>query len=541
MEQAVIDNHDNIGWLCTERQCQAGLAEKVAMRWISSHMERRDYTFRELNSQSSRFANVLHGLGITPGDVFFTFLPKMPEQFFSFLGALKLKAVVGTLFSNFGEEAILDRVGDARAAGMITKKSFLKKISRIRDQLPALRFIIVVDAEEHLAEDIYSYSRLMEQASDCFTVQPTPPETPSVLHYTSGSTGKPKGVLHAHRSILMQRSTAEAVLGLKPDDIFWCTADQGWVTGTSYGIIGPWSLGVTQVHFGGSYNAEEWFRILQDYRVTVWYSAPTALRMLMREEAALYDGFDLSALRHICSVGEPLNPEVIHWARRTIAKDIYDTWFQTETGAIMIANRPGLEIRPGSMGKPVDGIEAAIIDDEGRIIADDTPGNLCLKAGWPSMFTTYLNNPAVYASRIKEGYYHTGDTAFRDSDGYYWFRGRSDDVINTAGHLISPFEIESSLIEVHEVAEAGVIGAPDEMLFEKVIAFVSLHRQAHFSRELELKIRLHVANKLSSVATPHEIICVESIPKNKSGKIMRRVLKARYLGTDAGDISTLED
>ena len=542
MEQAVIDNQNcNIGWICTEQHCQAGLGDKVAMRWISAHMERRDYTFRELNSQSSRFANVLAGLGVGPGDVFFTFLPKMPEQFFSFLGALKLRAVVGTLFSNFGEEAVLDRVGDARATGMITKKSFLKKISRIRDQLPALRFIIVVDAEEHLAEDIYSYSKLMEQASDCFTVQPTSPETPSVLHYTSGSTGKPKGVLHAHRSLLMQRYTTEAVLGLKPDDIFWCTADQGWVTGTSYGIIGPWSLGVTQVHFGGSYNAEEWFRTLQDHRVTVWYSAPTALRMLMREEAALYDGFDLSALRHICSVGEPLNPEVIHWARRTIAKDIYDTWFQTETGAIMIANRPGLEIRPGSMGKPVDGIEPAIIDDEGRIICDETPGNLCLKAGWPSMFTTYLNNPAVYASRIREGYYYTGDTAFRDCDGYYWFRGRSDDVINTAGHLISPFEIESSLIEVAEVAEAGVIGAPDELLFEKVIAFVSLHRQAHFSRELELKIRLHVSNKLSSVATPHEIICVESIPKNKSGKIMRRVLKARYLGTDAGDISTLED
>jgi acetyl-CoA synthetase len=541
MEQTIDTQNGNIGWICTERQCQAGLSEKTAMRWISAHMERRDYTFGELNSESSRFANVLQGLGVKPGDVFFTFLPKMPEQFFSFLGGLKLQAIVGTLFSNFGEEAILDRVGDARATGIITKKGFLKKISRIRDQLPALRFIIVVDAEEHLADDIFSYSRLMEQASDRFTVQPTPPETPSVLHYTSGSTGKPKGVLHAHRSILMQRYTTEAVLGLKPDDIFWCTADQGWVTGTSYGIIGPWSMGVTQVHFGGGYDAAEWFRILQDHRVTVWYSAPTALRMLMREEADLYKGFDLSALRHISSVGEPLNPEVIHWARRTIAKEIYDTWFQTETGAIMIANRSGLEIRPGSMGTPVEGIEPAIIDDEGTIINDDTPGNLCLKAGWPSMFTTYLNNPAVYASRIKDGYYYTGDTAYRDSDGYYWFRGRSDDVINTAGHLISPFEIESSLIEVDEVAEAGVIGAPDELLFEKVIAFVSLHRQAQFSRELELKIRLHVSNKLSSVATPHEIICVESVPKNKSGKIMRRVLKARYLGTDAGDISTLED
>lgn len=541
MENLFIADQYNIGHICTTRQCEAGLGNKVAMRWLSPQREQRDYTFSELDRDSSRFANVLRALGVERGDVFFTFLPKMPEQFLAFLGALKLQAIVGTLFSNFGEEAILDRVGDAGASVIITKKSFLKKISRIRDQLPALRFIIVVDADEHPAADILSYSRLMEQASDSFAVAVTPPETPSVLHYTSGSTGKPKGVLHAHRSILMQRFTTESVLGLTPDDIFWCTADQGWVTGTSYGIIGPWSMGVTQVHFGGGYNAEEWFRILQEQHVTVWYSAPTALRMLMREETGLYDRFNLTTLRHICSVGEPLNPEVIHWARRTIGKEIYDTWFQTETGAIMIANRPGLEIRPGSMGKPIAGIEPAIIDDDGAIILDETPGNLCVKVGWPSMFTAYLNNPTVYASRMKGGYYYTGDTAYRDAEGYYWFRGRSDDVINTAGHLISPFEIESTLIEVAEVAEAGVIGAPDELLYEKVIAFVSLHRQAAFSRELELKIRLHVTNKLSSVATPHEIICVDAVPKNKSGKIMRRVLKARYLGTDAGDISTLED
>lgn len=541
MDKFIKNKQYNIGHICTGQQCEAGLGEKIAMRWLSVNQEQRDYTFRELDQTTARFANVLQGLGIAPGDIVFTLLPKMPEQFFVFLGALKLQAIVGTLFSNFGEEGILDRAGDAGASLIITKKSFLKKISRIRDKLPSLRYIIAVDIDEHLPDNILSYSRLMEQASEHFHVAPTAPETPSVLHYTSGSTGKPKGVVHAHRSILMQRFTAEAVLGLTPDDIFWCTADQGWVTGTSYGIVAPWSMGVTQVHFAGGYNAEEWFRLLQNQGITVWYSAPTALRMLMREESGLYAGFDLASLRHVCSVGEPLNPEVIHWARRTIGKEVYDTWFQTETGAIMIANRPGLEIRPGSMGKPVDGIEAAIIADDGSIIADETPGNLCIKAGWPSMFTTYLNNPDVYASRIKDGYYYTGDTACRDADGYYWFRGRSDDVINTSGHLISPFEIESTLIEVPEVVEAGVIGAPDELLFEKVVAFVALRDQVTYSRELELKIRLHVSNKLSSVATPHELICLESIPKNKSGKIMRRVLKARYLGTDAGEISTLED
>jgi acetyl-CoA synthetase len=537
----IDDQQFNIGHICTTAQCRAGLGDKVAMRWLAPDLSRRDYTFNDLDRESSRFANVLEGLGLAAGDVFFTFLPKMPEQFFAFLGGLKLRVIVGTLFSNFGEEAILDRAGDAGAKVIITKKSFLKKISRIRDRLPALRFIIVVDAPEHLSGDVLSYARLMEGASESFTVAPTPAETPSVLHYTSGSTGKPKGVLHLHRSILSQRATAEHVLGLTPDDIFWCTADQGWVTGTSYGIIGPWSMGVTQVHFGGAYDPAQWFTILQDHKVTVWYSAPTALRMLMREPDALYGSFDLSALRHIASVGEPLNPEVNHWARRSIGKEVYDTWFQTETGAIMIANRPGLEVRPGSMGQPVHGIEPAIIDDDGSHITDGRPGNLCVKVGWHSMFATYLNNDAVYQSRIRNGYYYTGDTAYRDGDGYYWFRGRSDDVINTSGHLISPFEIESTLIEVAEVAEAGVIGAPDEMVFEKVIAFVSLHRGVEYSRELELKIRLHVSNKLSSVATPHEIICIESIPKNKSGKIMRRVLKARYLGTDAGDISTLEE
>jgi acetyl-CoA synthetase len=537
----IVDGQYNIGHICTRQQCAAGRTEQVAMRWLSPALERRDYTFGELDAQSSRFANVLAGLGFTPGDIFFTFLPRMPEQFFAFLGALKRQVITGTLFSNFGEEALLDRVGAARAKGIITKKGYLKKLIAIRDRLPELEYILLVDAPEHLAADILSYPRLMAEASSDFTAAPTPADAPSVLHYTSGSTGKPKGVVHAHRSVLMQSFTATAALGLRQDDVFWCTADQGWVTGTSYGIIGPWSLGVTQVHFGGGYSPEHWFGLLERERVSVWYSAPTALRMLMREDPEFYRRFGLDALRHISSVGEPLNPEVVHWGRQTLGKEIYDTWFQTETGAIMIANRPGLEIRPGSMGQPVAGIEPAILADDGSVLPDNVSGNLCLKAGWPSMFVTYLGNDSAYRSKFRGGHYYTGDTAYRDADGYYWFQGRSDDVINTAGHLISPFEIESALIEVPAVAEAGVIGAPDELLFEKVVAFVSLHRQCEFTPELELKIRLHVTNKLSSVATPHELICIDAIPKNKSGKIMRRVLKARYLGTDAGDLSTMED
>jgi acetyl-CoA synthetase len=536
----VIDNQYNIGHICTRQQCEQGKADKVAMRWVAANQDRQDFSFADLDAESSRFANALATLGISQGDVLFTFLPKMPEQFFAVLGSLKMQLVTGTLFANFGEEALLDRLGDARAKVLVTKKSFLKKIERIRGRLPELKYIIVVDIVEHVSQVTLSYHRLVREASSDFSTPLTSPDVPSLLHYTSGSTGKPKGVLHRHNSILHQHATSRDVFGLVDDDIYWCTADQGWVTGTSYGIIGPWSHGVTQIHYGGGYDAEAWFRLIQDERITVWYTAPTALRMLLREGEQLFRQFDLSMLKQIFSVGEPLNPEVIHWARRVLGKEVYDTWFQTETGGIMITNRPGLEIRPGSMGKPLAGIEPAILADDGTPVADGVQGNLCVKAGWPSMFVTYLNKDEAYRSRFRDGWYYTGDTAYRDGDGYHWFMGRSDDVINTAGHLVSPFEVESALLEIEEIAESGVIGAPDDLLFEKVVAFVTLHKGYEYNKELELKIRLHISNKASTLATPQDIVIVDCVPKNKSGKIMRRVLKARYLGQDEGDISTLD-
>jgi acetyl-CoA synthetase len=530
----------NIGYICTAFQCQNGLGSKTAMRWIDIHGEHTDFTFADMERETNRFANVLTSLGIGKGDIFITFLPKIPEQFFAFLGTLKTQAACGTLFSNFGEDALLDRLADSRAAGIITRKSLLKKIVRIREQLPNLRIIIVVDGDDDPDNGMIGYDRIMTEAEDTFDVQPTSLDTPSVLHYTSGSTGKPKGVIHRHGSLDSLIATTKNILGLQEDDVYWCTADQGWVTGSSYGIIGPWSLGITQVHYGGGYDAQTWMDLLVQERITVWYTAPTALRMLMREEESIFTSASLSTLRSIYSVGEPLNPEVIAWSRRTLNRDIYDTWFQSETGAIMITNRPELPVRPGSMGKPVDGAEAAILADDGTKLPDGEQGNLCLKAGWPSMFVGYLNNETAYNSKFSNGYYYTGDTARRDSDGYYWFMGRSDDVINTAGHLISPFEVESALLEVAEVAESGVIGVPDDLLHEKVVAFVLLHERFLPTKDLEIKIRLHISNRESSIATPQEIIFCETIPKNKSGKIMRRVLKARYLGTDVGDVSTLE-
>ncbi len=537
----VIDGQYNIGHICTRQQCEAGLADRVAMRWIAPNLARQDYTYLDLERFSNRAANLLADLGVEPGDRVFTFLPRMPELYFAFLGALKHQAVAGALFANFGEDALLDRLGDSAARVLVTKRSFLRKIRAIWPSLPALEKVLVVDLDEDESERVLSFPRHMAQAGDRYDAPLTPADTPSVLHYTSGSTGKPKGVQHVHRSVLTQAHTFRGILSVQDTDIFWCTADPGWVTGVSYGLVGPWSQGITQVHFGGSYNAETWFNLLESERVNVWYTAPTALRMLMQEDEALFGRYNLEHLRHIFSVGEPLNPPVIAWGRRVLKRDIYDTWFQTETGAIMISNRPGLPVRPGSMGKPFPPVEAAILDGEASPQPDQVQGRLCLKAGWPSMFVTYLNRAEQYAEKFQAGYYDSGDIAYRDEDGYFWFVGRGDDVINTAGHLVSPFEVESALIEVAEVAEAGVIGAPDELFFEKVVAFVRLKPGYDWTRDLELKLRLHVSNRVSSVATPQEIRVSDMIPKNKSGKIMRRVLKAWYTGQEAGDLSTLEE
>jgi len=469
-------------------------------------------------------------------------LPKVPEQFFIFAGVLKYCAVIGTLFSNFGEEALLDRLQDSRAKVLFTRKKMYKKIARIEKKLPDLKYILITDMDEHLSGRVLSYRKFFNEASEEFETEITSSGTPSVLHYTSGSTGKPKGVLHVHGAVLMINQTSGEILQLNEHEKYWCTADQGWVTGTSYGITGPWSLGVSQLHFEGAFNGENYFRLLSEEKITIWYTAPTLLRMLMNLEDDFYRQFDLSGLKHIFSVGEPLNPEIINWGRRVLGKDIYDTWFQTETGAIMIANRPGMEIRPGSMGKPVSSIDGKIInksDFSEEIV--DTTGYLCLKKGWPSMFVTYLNNEEIYKNKFRGDLYFSGDEAKIDEDGYFWFSGRSDDVINTAGHLISPFEIESALLEIPEVAESAAIGIPDPVLFEGIAVFIKVREKIENEEELKLKVRLYLSNRLSTIATPKEVIITDNIPKNKSGKIMRRVLKALYSGEDPGDISTMED
>lgn len=527
----------NIGFACSDLPWQRGFT--VAMRWLSSSGAMLEISYQQLAEESSRFANVLRSLGVVAGDTCFMLLPKVPEVFFAFLGTLKARAVAAPLFIHFGEPALLDRLSDAQARVLVTRQSLLKKVSRIRDKLPHLRHVLVVDSDQDVDEGTLSLPRLMRAAPPEFQAEPTSSDTPSLIHYTSGSTGKPKGVLHTHGALSFQSKTTREVLGVAPGDVFWCTADPGWVTGTSYGIIGPWALGITQIHYSGPFDADTWMSILEQEGVNVWYTAPTALRMLMREDASVFSHRKLEKLRHISSVGEPLNPEIVHWGRQVLGKDIHDTWFQTETGAIMIANRPGLAIRPGSMGKPVDGVDAAILDPAGHPVAPGQQGRLCLRVGWSSMFRQYLHRPDAYASKFADGFYDSGDTAVCDSDGYFWFVGRADDVINTTGHLVGPFEIESALLEMPEVVESAAIGAPDPIRFEKVVVFVVLRGGVARNRELESRIRLHLASRVSSFAAPQNVVFVDDIPKNSSGKIMRRLLRARFLGQDAGDVSTL--
>lgn len=535
----IINNQFNSAYYCTQYQCEIGNKDKIAFVWIDSN-KRYEFTFNDLNIESNIFANILRKLNIQKGDTVFTFLPKIPEIFFSFLGTLKNQSIICPLFSNFGDDSLFDRLIDSNVKLLVTKKSLLKKVLRIKDKISTLKYILVVDIDDDIDNMILSLPSLHKTVDSIFNIEITLSNTPSILHYTSGSTGKPKGVLHVHKSILLQSYTTKNILQLKDDDKYWCTADQGWITGTAYGIFGPWCHGITQIHYSGVYNIYKWMEIIEKEQITSWFTSPTALRMLMRTDKESLTKYNFKNLKYIFSAGEPLNPEIVLWSRDIFNLDIYDIWFQTECGSIMICNKPGDNIKLGSMGKPIDIIESEIISDDGLILEANQIGNLCLKEGWDSMFIGYLNHPDIYESKFKNGYYYSGDIAYKDSDGFIFFVGRNDDVINIAGHLISPFEIESVLLEIDEISESAVIGVPDDLLFEKSVAYISLNKPYVFNDDLKIKINLILSNKLSSIAIPKDIIVIDEIPKNNSGKIMRRIIKSWYLNEDPGDISTLK-
>jgi acetyl-CoA synthetase len=384
----------------------------------------------------------------------------------------------------------------------------------------------------------------MKDAGDHYAIGPTEPEDPALLHFTSGTTGTPKGALHVHGAVLAHHVTGRFALDLHPDDIFWCTADPGWVTGTSYGIIAPLSMGVTCIVDERDFEAERWYRTLQNQRVSVWYTAPTAIRMLMKAGEPLARKFDLRRLRFIASVGEPLDAEAVLWGRDVLGMPIHDNWWQTETGGIMIANFASMAIRPGSMGRALPGVDAAIVhrlDGGIEVVTEpDVQGELALRPGWPSMFRTYVGNEERYRSCFVDGWYLTGDLARRDADGYFWFVGRADDVIKSAGHLIGPFEVESCLLEHPAVAEAAVIGKPDAVVGEVVKAFVALKPGRVADDDVRLDLLAFGRRRLGPAVAPKEIAFLDSVPKTRSGKIMRRLLRARELGLPEGDLSTLE-
>ncbi len=535
--------HINIAHVAVDAHLKTGRGDKRALIWESRKGETEVYTFSDLARLSNRFAHVLtRETGLAKGDRVFFFLERVPEVYIGILGALKAGGVVGPLFSAFGPDALKDRLADSEARVLVTSPALKRKIVEILPELPRLETLILVGRGAAVDEpEALIYEEVMAAASDSFETVRTHREDYAVMHYTSGTTGKPKGAAHVHEAVVGHYATAKYVLDLREDDIYWCTADPGWVTGTSYGMFGPWSNGVTQVISEGAFSSRNWYGFLERQAVTVWYTAPTAIRMLMKSGDELPRQFRFDTLRHLCSVGEPLNPEAVVWGQKIFGRPFHDTWWQTETGCMMIANYPSMDIKPGSMGRPFPGIQPAILDDDFRELPPGGEGNLALKPGWPSMFRTYWNKEDLYESKFRNGWYITGDRARKDEEGYYWFVGRSDDVINTAGHLVGPFEVESVLIEHPAVAEAGVIGKPDPIAMEVIKAFVSLKEGHAASEKLRQEIQRFVMKRLSSAAAPREIEFIDSLPKTRSGKIMRRLLKAKELGLPLGDTSTLED
>ncbi|MFI0789875.1 acetate--CoA ligase [Streptomyces lydicus] len=548
----------NIAYEAVDRHT-ATQGEKVALRCIARDDSVSTVTYAELQHRTARFARVLRSLGVGRGDRVFTLLGRCPELYTTVLGTLKNTSVLCPLFSAFGPDPAAQRLrlGDGRVL-VTTADLYRRKIADRRAALPGLEHVLIVGPDADDLPGVHSFDALMADAPDSFGIPPTPPETPALLHFTSGTTGAPKGAVHVHEAVVAHHATAAAALDLHPDDVYWCTADPGWVTGMSYGIIAPLTHGVTLVVDEGDFNTRRWYRILAEQRVSVWYTAPTALRMLMRATPrlgshALPASYDLSALRFIASVGEPLNPEAVVWGQEVLGLPIHDNWWQTETGCIMIANYASCEIRPGSMGRPVPGVEAAVLErgedgrarvSDGRVTVLEQPGRegeLALRPGWPSMFREYLHDEERYAAAFADGWYLTGDLVRRDSDGWYWFVGRADDVIKSAGHLIGPFEVESALMEHPAVAEAGVIGRPDPVAGNVVKAFVSLRPGNVPTPDLKRELLAFARRRLGPAVAPKEIAFEQNLPKTRSGKVMRRLLRSRELGQPTGDLSTLEE
>jgi acetyl-CoA synthetase len=542
----------NIAYEAVTRHVRRGSGDRIALISLGKDGARRELTYGELEEQTNRMANALVSLGVRAGDTVFTLLGRVPHLHIALLGALKLGAVVSPLFSAFGPEPIRQRVTLGRGRVLVTTPAlYRRKVASVRDEMPDLEFVLFTAGTDPGIRGGYELAPLLAAQAPTFDVAPTGPDELALLHFTSGTTGTPKGAMHVHEAVVAHHATARLALDLRSDDVYWCTADPGWVTGTSYGVIAPLTIGATLVLDESEFDASRWYETLARERVSVWYTAPTAVRMMMRASDGAGPAGDLSALRFVASVGEPLNPEAVLWGVDALGLPIHDNWWQTETGGIMIANFAACEIRPGSMGRPLPGIEATILrrDEHGRVVvrdgraveADaDEEGELALRPGWPSMFRGYLGEDERYRACFAGGWYLSGDLARRDDDGWFWFVGRGDDVIKSAGHLIGPFEVESALMEHPAVAEAGVIGKPDPLAGSVVKAFVTLRPGFEANDALRLELIGFGRKRLGAAVAPKEIDFDQHLPKTRSGKIMRRLLRARELGLPEGDLSTLE-
>lgn len=537
----VLDNHLN-----------TPIEHYIALRYLPPEWEPEndkvmDVSYRDLFFKSMQVSLLLDSLGVKKGKVLFTLTPRIPELFYVALGALRQGIIFSPLFSAFGPEPILSRMIKGEGEVLFSLSSiYRKKILPIRKKLTSLKYVLLVNDDGRIddLDEVIDFQKILLDFKPSVFVTKTFPDDPAILHFTSGTTGEPKGALHVHKAIAYHKFSANLVFDLKPGDIFWCTADPGWVTGTSYGIIAPLALGATIILDGSEFNAKRWCDILNLKKVNVWYTSPTALRMLMKAGDELALSYDFPNLRYSASVGEPLNPEVIKWARSKLRTLIHDNWWQTETGGIMIANYQGIETKIGSMGKPLPGLEIKLIKsrEHNNIIFSRTGemGEIAIKKNWPSVFVSYLKNPERYEASFFENWYLSGDLATMDEDGYFWFMGRKDDVIKTSGHLIGPFEVENILMEHPAVLEAAVIGIPDSVIGEVIKAWVVLKKNVSPSNETRLNILSHARNKLGPALAPREIEFIDDLPKTRSGKIMRRLLKARLLGLPEGDTSTLE-
>lgn len=513
-----------------------------ALRILDPHGGRRSLNWHDLAANTARFANLLHALGLARGETVFAALGRCEALYAAALGTLKAGGVFSALFPGFGPEPMATRLDAGRARVLVTTDSvYRRKIAPQRSALKRLEHVFLVDvADAEAPEGARGLADALAAMPDTAATAPTTPGDPALLQFTSGTTGMPKGAVHAHEALVAQLATARWTFDLAPGDIYWCTADPGWITGLVYGVVAPLAAGATVVVDTGDFDPVRWWSILASERVQVWYTAPTAIRMLRRAGGDLARRHDTSALRLAASVGEPLDPASVRWGVEAIGRPFHDTWWQTETGAIMIANVPARDIKPGSMGRPLPGIEAAIArreEDGGLSLLDepDAVGELVLRAGWPSMFRDYLGAPERYAASFRDGWYLTGDLARRDKDGDFWFVGRADDVIKTSGHMVGPTEVEGVLLGHEGVADAGVVGRPDPVAGETVVAFVVPARGLEPDGALRRAIMAHARRRLGAALAPRQIIFRDALPKTRSGKIMRRMLREQLTQESSAD------